>query len=58
MSVLRLYTPEEMLRLAENVKSSNLYAWSAGKSTNRFGIAIAYIIGYPAGNLPDSEYIT
>lgn len=47
-SVLRLYTPDEMLQLAKETKSSNcLYQWKAGIVTNRIGIRIAYLMGVP-----------
>ena len=47
-SVLRLYTPDEMLQLANKTKSSLcLYQWKAGVTTNRIGIRIAYLTGIP-----------
>ncbi|HAH24484.1 MAG TPA: hypothetical protein DCL77_12155 [Prolixibacteraceae bacterium] len=45
-SISRLYTPDEMLQMAKEVANSD-YTWISGKVTNRFGMSIAYLIGYP-----------
>lgn len=46
ISILRLYTPDELLRIGQGCGNNNLY-WMAGKVRNRFGMKIAYLIGYP-----------
>lgn len=46
VSILRMYTPEEFRNIAETTGGKN-YVWQAGKTTNRFGIKAAYLIGYP-----------
>lgn len=46
-SIFRLYTPDEMLQLAKKADSKD-YTWISGKVSNRFGMSIAYLVGYPA----------
>ncbi len=47
-SVLRLYTPDEMLQLSNQTKNSEcFYHWNAGFISNRIGIRIAYLMGIP-----------
>lgn len=47
-SVLRLYMPDEMLQLANETNGSQcVYQWKAGIATNRIGIRIAHLIGFP-----------
>ncbi len=48
-SVTRLYTPQQLLDIANNVDSNNYY-WQAGKKRNKFGMHITYLIGYPLLN--------
>lgn len=45
-SVLRLYTPEELLLITKQIQGAP-YQWQAGFVTNGVGIRIAYLIGYP-----------
>ncbi len=47
-SILRLYDPDELLRMANEVDNAN-YIWISGKVRNKFGMSIAYLIGYPTG---------
>lgn len=47
MSVLRLYTPNEMLQFSKEIDGEKRYAWSIGKARNLFGITITYLIGVP-----------
>ncbi len=47
VSILRLYKPKQLLKLAMEVENKN-YVWKAGKVKNRFGLNVAYLIGYPA----------
>lgn len=51
VSVLRLYNPEEMLKLARQTRIIERYTWLSGKVDNRFGIPVAYLIGYPTASL-------
>ncbi len=46
VSILRMYEPEELHRIALAVGNKN-YVWNYGKTTNRFGIKASYLIGYP-----------
>lgn len=45
VSILRLYTPTEMLHLAEGLNGN--YEWKAGKVKNGVGMHIAYLTGVP-----------
>lgn len=45
-SILRLYTQKELLRMAHEVCNDD-YIWISGKERNKFGMSIAYLIGYP-----------
>ncbi|HEY3371823.1 MAG TPA: hypothetical protein VGK10_13295 [Prolixibacteraceae bacterium] len=46
-SILRLYQPSEMLQMGQEA-SKNDYTWISGKVSNKFGMSIAYLVGYPA----------
>lgn len=46
VSILRMYTPDELKMLAHEV-AHDKYQWFSGKTTNRFGIKASYLIGYP-----------
>lgn len=46
VSMLRMYTPEELLKLAKDTDSEK-FVWKSGKLKNRFGTYITYLIGYP-----------
>ena len=45
-SISRLYTPDEMLKMAKEAESDN-YTWISGKVRNKYGMSIAYLMGYP-----------
>lgn len=45
-SITRLYTPQQLLNIANSVDSTS-YQWQAGKKRNKFGMQITYLIGYP-----------
>jgi len=47
ISILRLYTPEEMLQASQEADTSCNYTWLSGKVRNKFGMSIAYLVGYP-----------
>lgn len=47
MSILSLYSPVQLLRLAEKT-DAGAYKWQAGKVSNRFGLSITYLIGTTA----------
>ncbi len=49
ISIIRLYSPAEMEQMAHEADCGN-YTWISGKVRNKFGIGIAYLIGYPAIN--------
>ncbi len=46
VSVSKLYTPEQMLQIA-NAADDKTYCWQAGKKTNKFGMGINFLYGYP-----------
>ena len=46
ISIIRLYSPDEMLQLAHETDNSQ-YTWISGKVRNKFGMSIAYLAGYP-----------
>ncbi len=46
ISIMRLYSPKEMLQIALNANNEN-YFWTSGKVKNKFGMSIAYLVGYP-----------
>jgi len=46
VSIIRLYKPYELLKIATEVDNET-YCWSAGKMKNKFGMHVAYLIGYP-----------
>ena len=45
-SIIRLYKPNELLQMALEVECEN-YTWISGKVRNKFGMSIAFLIGYP-----------
>jgi len=46
VSILRMYEPEELHRIALSLEPNN-YIWKYGKTKNRFGIKATYLIGSP-----------
>jgi len=46
ISTMRLYHPEELLKFANEIDAKN-YVWKSGKVRNKFGLHVAYLIGYP-----------
>ncbi|HAQ20384.1 MAG TPA: hypothetical protein DCR40_14310 [Prolixibacteraceae bacterium] len=46
ISILRLYSPDEMLQIAHKIDNVQ-YTWISGKVRNKFGMSIAYLTGYP-----------
>ena len=46
VSILRLYSPAQMLAIAQSVPDSN-YSWKAGLKKNRLGFSICYLTGLP-----------
>jgi len=46
ISIVRLYTPEELLQMAHEVSTEN-YFWKSGKVKNNLGIHVTYLLGYP-----------
>lgn len=45
VSILRMYTPEEMLEMANSV-NKNSYIWRSGIIKNKIGTSIMYLTGY------------
>lgn len=50
ISILRLYSPNEMLKMAHEADKGQ-YSWISGKVRNKFGMSIAYLTGYPMVDL-------
>lgn len=46
VSLLRLYQPKEFLQLAQSIPTKT-YTWKAGKTRNKLGIHVTYLVGYP-----------
>lgn len=46
VSILRLYHPKELLALAKEVDEEK-YTWLHGKTRNKVGMHVSYLIGYP-----------
>jgi hypothetical protein len=46
VSIMRLYTPKDLLKIVNEVSFSG-YTWSAGKTKSRFGLHATYLIGTP-----------
>ena len=46
VSILRLYKPGDLQRMANEVASEG-YVWKSGFRRNKYGIGVAYLIGYP-----------
>lgn len=47
VSILRCYTPDELLTMARQSDAKHSYIWEAGRYRHR-GIPITYLIGHPA----------
>ncbi len=47
VSVLRLHTPDALLQFAQEVDTEQHFQWSSGKTKNRLGFSVAYLIGKP-----------
>lgn len=46
VSILRLYQPKELLKIANDV-SPGAYKWAAGRTKSKFGLHASYLIGVP-----------
>lgn len=46
VSILRLYSPQELLQMAKEVAPQG-YQWKSGKVKNKLGMRVTYLIGYP-----------
>ena len=49
VSILRLYSPNELLGFAKQIEDNN-YIWKSGKVRNKLGMNVSYLIGYPQFN--------
>ena len=50
VSILRLYPPDYLLRLARLADPTGRYAWQAGKKRHWWGPEVTYLIGWPIVN--------
>jgi hypothetical protein len=46
VSIIRLYKPNELLQIANEVEPDT-YQWSSGKKKSKFGLNVTFLIGYP-----------
>ncbi|MFC0771974.1 hypothetical protein [Terrimonas alba] len=46
VSIMRLYKPAELLRIANSVNNHS-FTWKAGNLKNKFGMKVTYLLGYP-----------
>ncbi|HEY3389482.1 MAG TPA: hypothetical protein VGK38_07935 [Prolixibacteraceae bacterium] len=46
VSIIRLYKPNQLLKMAQEVDGEN-YFWKAGIKRSNFGLNVTYLIGYP-----------
>jgi hypothetical protein len=46
VSMLRMYTPEELLEIAREAGGNN-FTWKSGKLKHKIGAYVVYLIGYP-----------
>ena len=46
VSIIRLYNPNELLKIAHEVDTEK-YFWEVGKKKSNFGLKVTYLIGYP-----------
>jgi hypothetical protein len=47
VSLLRMYSPDELLALARGADSESRFAWQAGKKRHWWGPEVTYLIGWP-----------
>jgi hypothetical protein len=53
LSCLRVYSPEELRRLAESIDAGGEYYWDIGvEKRGIFAVPITYLIGYPKAAVP------
>jgi hypothetical protein len=50
VSIIRLYRPNELLKIASEITSENYY-WKSGKIKCRYGLNMSYLIGYPVSGI-------
>ena len=49
VSLLRLYSPAELLALAARADPAGRYAWQAGRKRHWWGPQVTYLVGWPDG---------
>jgi len=47
VSILRMYTPKDMLELTKEIKQAENYEWKAEQINGKFGNRLMYMVGYP-----------
>jgi hypothetical protein len=50
VSLLRMYSPTELLALARAADPTGQFAWQAGKKRHWLGSEVTYLVGWPLGN--------
>ena len=50
VSLLRMYSPAELLALARSADSSEEFTWQAGKKRHWWGPEVTFLVGWPKGN--------
>lgn len=51
ISILRLYQPKELLKIAQSQDHQEEYRWEYGKVRNKLGFRVSYLIGFPKKNI-------
>ncbi len=49
VSVLRMYSPAELLALAQAADPAGAFAWQAGRKRHWWGPQVTYLVGWPVG---------
>ncbi|UYZ59138.1 class I SAM-dependent methyltransferase [Hymenobacter latericus] len=50
VSILRMYTPEQLLALGKQADPEGRYQWQAGKVRHAWGPEVTYLVGWPQDN--------
>ena len=50
VSLLRMYSPDELLALAHAADPAGNFAWQTGKKRHWWGPQVTYLVGWPTGN--------
>ncbi len=51
VSILRLYNPKELMKIATSIDTNRSYHWECGKLRNKIGFSIMYLTGQPKSKI-------